>query len=240
MSLFKNLTNTGLEEATDVLGGSSLFPSDIYTGTIKVAYAGASKSGAQNITLLVNINGKEYRETIYITNKQGQNFYISKNDETKKNPLPGFSLVDNICLITTNKSLSEQDSEEKVVNIYDFDAKKELPTRVPVLTDLTGKTISLAILQEIVNKNVKDDSGNYVPINETRNQNVIEKAFDTESHLTVSEAKGNRVSVFWDAWLEKNKDKIKDKTKTVTGNISSGRPSTPVANQPPVKSLFSK
>ena len=73
MSLFGNLKADGLEETQDRLGGYSPFDTDIYTGKIKMAYADKSDSGAQNVNLVVDINGKEYRETVYITIGPGSN-----------------------------------------------------------------------------------------------------------------------------------------------------------------------
>ena len=159
MSLFGNLKSDGLEETQDRLGGFSPFDTDIYTGKIKMAYAGQSDGGAKNVSLVVDFNGKEYRETIYITNKKGENFFLNKDDKTKKVPLPGFTIIDDICLVTTEKPLSDQAAEEKVIKLYDFEAKKELPKTVPVLVDLLGKEVSLAIVRQLEKKNAKNGAG---------------------------------------------------------------------------------
>lgn len=236
MSIFKNLTNTGLEQTTDNLGGGSFTrESDIYSGKIKMAYAGAAKSGARFIQLIVDFgDGKEYKETTYITNKAGENFYLNKSDNTKKVPLPGFVTIDDICLCATGKPLAEQDAEDKVVKIYDFDAKAELPTSVPVLVDLIGKDISLAILKVIENKQAKDASGNYVATAETREINSIDKVFDTDSRMTVVEARnGAETPVFWDNWLERNKGKARDKTAKVIGGGNPGAPGSNAARSGP-------
>ncbi|MFR7882301.1 MAG: hypothetical protein ACLU5J_13140 [Christensenellales bacterium] len=39
---------------------------------------------------------KPYTETIYITNKEGKNYFLNKQDPTKKVPLPGFTLIDDL------------------------------------------------------------------------------------------------------------------------------------------------
>lgn len=249
MSMFKNLTTAGLEQAEDRIGGGGVLETGIYTGKIKVAYAGKSVGGAQSITLILDLAGREYRETIYITNKAGENFFLNKSDPTKKVPLPGFTLIDHICLLTTEEPLSEQDVEEKVVKIYNFDERKEVPTNVPVLVDLIGKEVSVAIVKELVNKNAKNSSGDYAPTAETREQNVIDKAFHPESKLTVVEAlNGDEEGAFWDVWLEKNKGKTKDK-RTIredgAAGSSGGRPTrqpTPPSGETPAprKNLFGK
>jgi hypothetical protein len=233
--LFGSLSNAGLEEAQDRLGGYQPFASGVYTGKVKLAYAGASAGGARNVTLIVDFGGKEYRETIYVTNKKGENWFLNKDDKTKKVPLPGFTTVDDICLVATGSPLADQDSEEKVVKVYDTDAKKELPKSVPVLIDLIGKEISVAVIQVLENKNEK--VGNeYVPTAETRTSNTIDKVFDTESKLTVAEARsGVTTGSFWGGWLERNKDQVRDKRTIkdgVAGAPQAGRPGARASGAP--------
>jgi len=248
MSLFGNLKSDGLEESTDRLGGFQAWETGIYTGPIKVAYAGQSASGARYVTLIVDHDGKEYHETIYITNKAGENWFLNK--ETKKKvPLPGFTIIDDTCLVTTGAALSDQESEEKMVKVYDVDAKKELPKSVPVLTGLTGKIVSLAILKTLENKSVKDTNGVYNDTAETRFSNNIDKVFHTETKMTVAEARnGAESGTFWEAWDKKNKgvdrDKrtIKDGSAGVAGKPGAARiqagPPQAGSGYPARKSLF--
>jgi hypothetical protein len=235
MSLFGNLKNDGLEETQDRLGGYQPFNADIYTGKIKLAYAGQSAGGARNITLIVDFGGREYRETVYITNKKGENFFLNKDDRTKKVPLPGFTTIDDICLVASGSPLFEQDTEEKVVKVYDTEAKKELPKSVPVLTGLLGKDISLGIIKVLENKNEKVGD-EYVPTAETRTSNSIDKVFDTDTKLTVAEARaGSQTGAFWSAWLERNKDQVRDKRSIkdgAAGAPQSGRPGGRQAGPP--------
>lgn len=239
---FAKLNTEGLEESQDRLGGFSPFDSGIYTGKIKAAYAGTSSGGAMSVTLLVDVQGKEYRETLYVTNKKGENFFLNKDDKSKKVPLPGFTVVDDICLITTGKPLSEQESEEKMVNVYDPDQKKELPKSVPMLTELLGKEISLGILKQLENKSVKNDStGNYDPVAETRDTNVIDKVFHPEMKLTVAEARnGQNEPKFWSAWEEKNNGQVRDKRTIKDGAGNVGAPPKAGQSAAPAqrKSLF--
>lgn len=242
MSLFNKLTSDGLEESQDRLGGFSPFDSDIYIGTIKVAYAGTSSGGATSVSFVVDTDGREYRETFYVTNKKGENFFISQ--DKKKVPLPGFTVVDDICLIASGKPLANQETEEKVIKLYDFEQRAEVPKSVPVLTDLVGQKIALGILKQLENKSKKNDStGVYEPTEETRETNVVDKVFHPEMKLTVAEARnGKEDPEFWDKWIERNKGTIRDKTeKKVGGNA--GAPPKPAAaggTAAPRQSLFSK
>lgn len=246
MALFNNLTTEGLEESQDRLGGFSPLETDIYTGTIKAMYAGHSQGGAMSVTLLADMGGKEYRETFYVTNKKGENFFLNKEDKTKKVPLPGFTIVDDMCLIATGKPLSEQESEEKVINIYDYDLKKEVPKSVPMLTELLGQKITLAILKQIENKNVKQGD-EYVASAETREINVVDKVFHPELKLTVAEARnGQDEAKFHDAWSERNKGVTRDKRTIKDGAAgAAGTPpkagaSAAAGGAAPRKSLFGK
>ena len=232
MSVFGNLTNDGLEETNDRLGGFNVRDTDAYLGTIKVAYAGQSQGGARKVTLVVNLSDGEYSETIYDTTKKGENWFLNQNDKSKKVPLPGFTTIDDICLVTTGKPLSEQDTEEKVVKVYDYDEKKELPKSVPVLTELTGQKVILGILKSVVDKNVKNDStGEYEPSGETREENTIEKVFHYPSKVTVVEAREaqkagrDAEATFYDKWVEKNKGQTRNRAKGTDGKGGqSGRP----------------
>lgn len=244
MGLFSNLTTDGVEETEERVGGGSFVrESGIYTMNIKLAYAGASDGGAQNITFVFD-DGKEFRTTVYYTDRNGNNFYHPKKpnsqerDTTKKVFLPGFETVNDICILATDKGLKEQNTEEKVVNLWDKDAKRELPKSVHVLVDLLGKSIDLAILKTLENK-TEQQGTDWVAIADTVERNELVKAFHSEFKVTVKEAgratggivngepvdkDGNPVRGFYDKWLEQNQGKVKDKTdKSLSGN-QSGRP----------------
>lgn len=243
MSLFSDLNNDGLEESQDRLGGYQPLTSNIYTGKLKAFYAGESKGGAKSITVILDHDGKEYRETVYITNKKGENFFLNKDDKTKKVPMPGFTVADDICLAATGHPLAAQDFEEKVMNIWDPEARKELPKSVQMATDVLGKEVSLGIVKELQNKS--ELKGNeYVPVADTVERNVINKVFHTESKMTMAEARqGMEAGEFWDKWLERNKDTVVDR-RTIKDGQGGGSKTPPQANgnsggdAPAKKSLF--
>ena len=250
MSLFGNLKSDGLEQTQDRLGGGyQPKETDIYTGKIKALYAGKSAGGAQSVSLILSLaDGSEYRETFWITNKKGENFFLNKDDKTKKVPLPGFTIVDDLCLVTTGKPLAEQDTEEKTIKLYDSEAKKELPKAVPMLVEALGLEVSLGIVKVLENKNEKQGD-EYVPTAETRELNATDKVFHTETRMTVVEAReGAEVAKFWDSWLERNKGNTRDKRTIKDGQAgTAGAPKSanasaaaPAASGAPRKSLFGK
>lgn len=211
MTMFKGLSDKGLEQAQDRLGGFQPLNTDIYPAKIRAAYAGTSSGGAVSITILADAGGREYRETVYVTNKKGENFFYNPQDKSKKVPLPGFTVINDICLIAAEKPLAQMDTEEKVINVYDPEQKKEVPKPVQMLVDLIGKTVALGIVRQLENKSEKSGDG-YVPTAETRESNFTEKVFHPELKLTVVEAtNGKEKPEFWDSWLERNKDQVRDK-----------------------------
>lgn len=239
--MFGNLKSDGLEQSEDRVGGGfEAFSSDVYDATIKLAYAGESSGGAKNVTIVADIGGKELRETIYITNKQGENFYLDKQDKSKKHPLPGFTLVDDICLLASEIELAEQDTETKVVKIYNFQERKELPTEVEVLTALIDKPIKLAVLRVIEDKQKKGDDGKYHNTGETRTVNQIDKAMHVETKRTVNEYRHEIEDCeFHDAWIERNQGKDRNRSSGASGGAGSSGSGKPAATSQK-KSLFAK
>ena len=243
--MFGNLTDDGLKSQGDVIGGG-LFDAGMHEGTVKLAYAGKSQnSDSQSITVVIDVNGKELRDTFWITKQTGENYYTDKQDPSIKRPLPGYTTADDLCLLTTGMPLSEQTVEDKVVKIYNYDEKKDVPTNVPVLTDVIGHKIIAGVIRQIVDKNQKDTSGKYVPTGETREENVIDKLFHAETHKTVTELREQmETAEFFDKWEAKNTGQVRNKAKGAQGKTGApGRPAAngaPSANATAKPSLFAK
>jgi len=235
-ALFGNLKTEGTEKTEDRLGGGfQPLDTDIYTGIIKLAYAGQSSGGARSVTFIMaggDFGDREYRETIYITNRAGENTYTTAKTGDKKFLLPGYITADHICQVTVGKELNQMAGEEKMVNIYDAEAGKEVPKSVQCLVELHGKEVSVGIVRKTENQTEKDGSGNYVPKADgsTRDVNNIEKVWNTAHRMTVPEARAkqddaNFVPGFWDKWQEKNKGVTRDGTTKGNGQGgAAGRP----------------
>lgn len=240
MSLLAGLTtDESIKESKDSVGGGfTAKPSGIYDAVVKVAYITVAVSGAKAVNLIADINGAEYRETIYITNKKGQNFYVS--EDGTKNYLPGFTTVNDLALLTTGQPLASAATENKVIKIWNKDQAKEVPTEVPCITALHGKPIKLGILEEITFKQTKDGNGNYVDTAETRTSNVINKVFHASTGKTVNEYKAKtETAEFIDKWKEKWDGKPNDKTAGKTPKGSASAPRTPTTAAPKAaSSLF--
>lgn len=246
-SLFSGMTTEGMEESKDVLGGFRALESDAYEGVVKLAYAGRSSGGAHFIGLHLMIDGKEYRENIYYTNKQGENFYVDKNTGKRK-PMPGFTNVDELCLLTTGQPLAVQQTEERIVKLYDSNAKAETNQSVPVLIDVMDKPIVAGIMKEITDKTQKQPDGSYAPTGDTREENRVNKFFHAETQGTVNEYKHDqKLGGFFEEWVAQNKGNTVDRY-TKTAGPGGARASAPGASggnagSPPQaagKSLFNR
>lgn len=227
MSCFENLDVNGLEQVEDRLGGSrNVLESDVYLAKIKTAYSTKSSGGANAINLVLEIKGEEYKETIYITNKEGKPYFI-KND--KKIPLPGFKKIDDICLLTTKVPLVKSKTEDKQYKIYSSEEGKEVTKSCPTLVDLIGKTIKVSIIKRTVNK-MKKVNGSYEPTAETINENEIQHVFRESDNCTLNEAKSKKEATskgedytpkFMESWLKEYKGKTINKAKKVAPTTKS-------------------
>lgn len=236
MSILSNMNLDAVETQKDTLGGYQPLETDIYPAIVKAVYLTTSKNGATAANLIADVGGKEYREQLWITNSKGEFFFTSKNGT--KIALPGVTILNDICMCALEKPLKEMDTSPKVFKIYDYDAKTEIPKEVPTIVDLAGAQVYLGIVKEIVDKNVKDDTGNYVPSGETREQNVIEKVFHLGTKKTVNEVKeGVETAAFYDKWLAKNKNNTRNRAKGAGG--AKGTAGAPQKAAAPKKSLFS-
>lgn len=228
MSLFSSLDTNNVVADKDVLGGYEPLSSGIYNATIKAAYVTTSRNGAMAVNVLADINGQEYRETLWITNREGKPFYVSKKTG-EKIFLPGYVVINDICLATLGKPLKETDAQPRTFKIYDVEAKKELPKEVPTMIELIGKQVCLAIVRETVDKTVRDASGNYVPSGETKDQNVISKVFDFTTHRTVNEIREHVAEAsFYDKWLVKNEGITRNRAKGAQEGASHGMAGMPM------------
>jgi hypothetical protein len=229
----------------DFMGGGGALDTDIYLATIKTAYIGkAAASDARNVTLLLDINGREVRQQIWVSNRAGEVTYKDKKTGDDKN-LPGFNQINSLCMLLCSKEMGGMDVEELTVKLYDFTAGKELPQAVDCFTELHGEKVNVALQRQTVDKTAKNENtGNYEPTGEVRDQNEIVKFFPEDKLVSISEVAefvrglGGNFDVIVDAgevgkaianmpdeagsyadkWLERNKGQTYDKS---TGKGSS-------------------
>jgi hypothetical protein len=176
------------EVEDDFLGGGGVLETDIYPATIKYAYIGkAQNSDARNLTLCLKVGNLELVRQIWMTNKNGDVTYQDKKTKETKN-LPGFNQVNGLCMLLTSKEVGQMDVEEKVLSIYDYESKKEVPQACQCFVELHGQNIQVAIQKQIVDKTEKNEAtGEYEPTGETRETNEFIKFFPEDRLVTISE-----------------------------------------------------
>ena len=246
MNMLANLTSDdSIGQEKDTVGGNGgPAESGLYTHTIAMAYLNKSAGGAMGLVLsLKDANNKEVRQTLWMTSgtaKGGKNYY---EKDGVKNYLPGFNLANSLCLLTVGKEVSAMATETKVVNVYSYEAKAEVPTKVEVLMDLLGQEIVTGLIKQNVDKTRKNDqTGVYEATGETRDENEIDKFFRASDRMTVAEIRAQSTeAAFANTWDAKWTGKTRERAKGAQpGSGLSGAPKgagTPIAKKPS-QSLF--
>jgi len=240
MSLSNLTTNDKIQQQGDSLGGFIL-DSDAYEFAIDMAYVDESQGGATSVNFLFKgKNGQSLRQTIYVTSGKAKGQKHTYTDKTgNEQYLPGFSQVNNICLLAIGKELSAIPTETKTISIYDYTQKKELPQEREVMMELLGAEITLGVIKQIVDKNVKNDAGVYVASGETREENEIDKAFRTKDGLTAAEIRAESTeAAFLDKWIEKNKGVVRNKAKGAKAGATGSTDNAGAPAGGTTKSLF--
>ena len=239
MSILKNLTtDSSIKGETDSLGSGGLWESGTYPLTIKVAYLSTAASGALALNIVAASGEKEIKQQFWMTSgtEKGSKNYYEKNGE--KHYLPGFIAANSLALLTLGKEIGELDVEKKVIKVYDYESKKEVPTEVDAFVDLHGQEIIAGVLKQKVDKTAKGDDNKYHPTGETREENEIVKFFRAEDGLTVPEIEAGVTEAKFKAdWEKKFTGTVRNRAKGAEAGVKAGAPSTA---QKPTKSLFAK
>lgn len=207
-----------------------VYETGIYPAVIDMAYLDQSKSRvlpdgspageAYSLTLVFKTgDGREHKETLWITSgrDKGQlTYYIDKKSGEKRD-LPGFAIANAVAMLSLGKELGDLTPEDKMVSIYDYTAKKEIPVSKSVYTELIGQKVNLGIRKITDFKTAKNEStGAYEPTTETRDYNEIEHVFKADTNQSMYEFTNGKDPQYADAWVSKNAGKTKDKTAVKT------------------------
>ena len=117
------------------------------------------------------------------------------------------------------------DTESKVIKLYNYEAKAELPTKVDMLADLIGQEVIMGLIRQTVDKNVKDAAGAYQPTGETRDENEVDKFFRAKDRMTTAEIRAQAETAgFIDTWDAKFTGTVKNKAKGAAAGGTAGAP----------------
>lgn len=249
MSIFANLTtdNSIADEKDSVGGGSKILESGLYLCKINMAHVTISQGGAMGLVLTLKTEaGQEIKQTLWMTSgtaKGCKNYY---EKDGQKNYLPGFLLANSICLLAVGKEIAQIDTETKVINLYNAEAKSEVPTKVDVLMDLLGQDILVGLIKQVVDKTKKNDTtGVYEPTGETKEENEVDKFFRARDRMTTAEIRAQApTAAFADTWATKWTGNTKEKAKGAAAAGTAGVPKASAgvmaaaAAKKPTTSLF--
>lgn len=222
MSALKNLTSDeSIANEKDSVGGGGVLESGLYPVKITLAYVNTSAGGATGLVLAAKTSeGRDIKGTLWMTSGKAKGCHNFYEKDGTKFYLPGFLLAQSLALLTAGKEISDLDTEEKVVNVYDYVTKGEVPTKVDMVMDLVGKEVLIGLIKQTVDKNVKDANGAYVPTGETREENEIDKFFRASDRKTTAEIRAKaETAVFADTWVGKWEGKVRNKA-TGTGGTA--------------------
>lgn len=245
MSKLKNLTNDEqIQDEEDRLGGAALLDSGIYDAKVSMAYVTESTGGAMCLNTVFSIDGRDLRQRFYMTSgrAKGQKSYYETQQGEKKH-LPGYNMANSLALLTLGKEISELDTETKMIKLYNFEAKAEVPTEVEVVTDLLDQEITLGVIRQTVDKVQKADDGSFQPTGDTREENEIDKFFRYKDKLTTAEIRGGVTEPgFYDSWKSKWTGQTRNKSSAggtaTNAQTSSALGSKPGGSGKPTESLF--
>ena len=189
--------------------------SGVYQGTVKNAFIGKSAGGATSVSLEVKLDsGKTIFETIYVTNKQGNNTY---EKDGVIGYLPGFLTVNQIALFATGKDLYELEPEleERIVKQYDSKAGKQVDKPAMVIVPLLEQPILVAIKEVRENKTKAGDGNKRITLAEDRVYNTIDKVFHPSTFHTQAELEQDKEATYIETWNKDNEGKLDDRYKSV-------------------------
>jgi len=192
----------------DMLPGRKLLESDVYGATLGVCYLRESPKGAVGMTITAKINKQDYEETIYFTNREGEDYYTRNN---KDYPLPGKSKLNSLCMLATGKGLLEQSTDVRHLTLYEKGKKVENKP-VEILPDLKGKQLIFGIVKVKENK-TKRVNEKYRLTDEVREYNEIDTIANKDMFTYAELAAGIKEPAFLQKWLKANKEKIRDNYK---------------------------
>jgi hypothetical protein len=229
------------EGIDDTPGGGMQF--QVETGadeyTIELAYLSESSGGANALNLHLKSGSAFLRQTVYFTSGKAKGCSTTfEGKDGKKQYLPGYVIFSNLSDIVAGKDLSELDQETKVINLYSYDAGKEVPTEVTALPELMGEKAVFAVQKILENKRMQ--SGNeWVDTAETREKNELVRVYATDGRSLKEIRKEIPAEDAGDLkrWMKANNGVTKDKT-TVKSTGASAPAASAAPAAAPGKSLF--
>lgn len=254
MSILNNLIKQQSKSTLETLDtaqntvstGGFILESDVYEMKIKDAYTIMSKHGAIGIRLILGYGDnfdEEYREDVYISNKDKQFTYLDKKTNKEK-PLPGYSLINDICGVTVDANLAtvSENTVEQMKKVYNFESKSEVNESHDTLVDLIDQILLVGITKAEETKKEFGSDGKLYATDKTRMVNHIHTVFTSDTKNTLYEldhAEGDEApeAKAYEAFIKVYQGKTLDKTDKDTNKGATANNSGSSASPAPRRSL---
>lgn len=201
-----------IERPADTVGGFTARPSNIYDGTVELAYGYSSQSSdSQALKLQVKLlDGSKFYGTLWFAGADG-NVY-STNDKGVKKFKKGYLLADSLAIFATEGEADLFDLETEPKTIKVKRDGKDVNETVESFPELEGLPIKLGLIQtEKYKQNFVD--GEYINTDEIITVSELDQVFDEEG-FTLNEWNDEADEPkFMDEWLATWKDKTRKAPK---------------------------
>ena len=223
MGLFSNVkSSTKTEKVTDRVGGFVIHETGVYEATLRRMYASKADSGSLGVTLELDLftdpnSDKTTRmtKTIYVTNSEGENFFISQKDN-KQYMNSGWLMIDAIANFATDGEAGLAELETEEVFIKRTVDGQETTVTVEGYPEVADLSLNIGLMK--VNKPVsKKVDGKWVDTEEMRDENEIERIFNEEG-FTFLEWEANQLDA--PEFINKWEKEWKGKTKTIKPKVA--------------------
>lgn len=226
------------EEEKDVIRkGGYIKDTGIYDGQLDVIYLEKTTKGSLMAKIVVTLDdgSKVTDDECIMTNKSGTLLPYTIDKKGEKRALIGYNRI--LGFLRTVGSdvdlvdLGAADCEKKVIKIYDFDERAEVPKEKTVFMDAFRVPVKVGIIKEVNDKRVQNSEGEWVASGEVRESNKIDRIF-TKDGLTRAEIKNDATEPkYLNEWQEAfPSDYVKDNSKGA--GKKEGKTGRPSDNKP--------
>lgn len=220
-----NFGGNDVVENEERIGGWTADESGIQLAMFTEAFLTESKNGAYALNLKsVDKDQNERSYQIYFTNRNKEVFYSDKKTGDKR-MLPGYQLINNICLAACGKTFQEvaAASKKKVIDLYDRESRKEIPTETTTYPAMCKKVLKLGVIKISKNKYVKGKE-----VNERVEVNEINMVFRKADDLTPKEASEKaKEPKAYAKWVKYWDGRVKDEFKEVEESVEDSAGANP-------------
>lgn len=208
-----------------IVGGGFTLPTGLYPMVVENCYLDKTASGAMmmHLHLKRKTGGNQvYRFSDCIVSGDAKGNKPTYVKDGKEFPLPGYSKMNQISRITAGLKLGQISPEKKLVKLYDFDAKAEVPREVPVVTEMVGQEILVGLVLKRENKRA-NQGGKWVDTNDAREFNEIDKVFYPDGFSVTEKDAEAEEAAFVKKWAASHPEgTVIDKFKPVAGAPATG------------------